>query len=184
MSSLQQQIARYARVQLAMAVIAIVAVASIYFAAIRPAQLRRKAMLASIQTEQELLQAEQRRVALLPQMQVQVNDLRNRLSHFDKKLPSKPDMDQFMRDVTRVSEQSSLKNMTVTPGSPKRSDLFSEMPIVLNFTGGFPSVFDFLHQTEQMQRLLRVRSLQIKASDVQSGTVEVNLSMSIYFADQ
>src|SRR5205814_9891581 len=98
----------------------------------------------------------------LPVIESEVEQLRTRLERFDKKLPKKPDMDQFMREITRVSELASLKKVTVQPGSPKRSELFSEMPIALNFTGDFTSVVNFLQQTEEMQRLTRVRSLAIK----------------------
>jgi hypothetical protein len=46
------------------------------------------------------------------------------------------------------------------------------------------SVFSFLRQTEQMQRLTRVKELKLKSSDRadKAGQVEVELSMNIYFA--
>jgi len=184
MSGLQTKIARYAKIQWTLSAVALLLVAGFYFVGIRPAQNQRLAILSSISDQRLQLNEGRARAQNLPLIEAEVEQLRTRLERFDKKLPKKPDMDQFMREITRVSEQASLKKVSVQPGSPKRSDLFSEMPIALNFTGDFPSVVNFLSQTEEMQRLTRVRSLAIKSRDAQNGTVEVDVSMSIYFADE
>jgi len=184
MQNLQNKIARYATVQWTLGGIALLLAVAFYFAGIRPAQNQRASILAAIQTQRLDLNVGRARAQNLPVIEAEVEQLRTRLERFDKKLPKKPDMDQFIREITRVSEQASLKEVNVQPGSPKRSDLFSEMPISLNFTGDFPSVVNFLQQTEEMQRLTRVRSLAIKTKDAQAGTVEVDVSMSIYFADE
>jgi Tfp pilus assembly protein PilO len=95
-----------------------------------------------------------------------------------------PDMDQFMREITQVSEDAALKKMTVQVGAPKRDDRLSEMPIGLNFTGDFNHVLTFLRQTEEMQRLTRIRSLTIKTRDARQGAVDVDVALNIYFADE
>ncbi len=184
MSTLQAKIARYATIQCVLGGIALIVVTVFYFAAIRPAQNERAAILASISAQKLQLNEGRAKAQNLPVIEAEVAQLRSRLERFDKKLPKKPDMDQFMREITRVSEASLLKKVSVQPGSPKRSELFSEMPIALNFTGEFPNVLNFLQQTEEMQRLTRVRSLGIKTRDAQNGMVEVDVSMSIYFADE
>ncbi len=184
MSALQAKIARYVTTQWVMSVIALVLAMAFYFAGIRPAQNDRATIVASIAEQNRQLNEGRARAQNLPVIEAEVEQLRSRLERFDKKLPKKPDMDQFMREITRVSEASSLKKVSVQPGSPKRSELFSEMPIALNFTGEFPNVVKFLERTEDMQRLTRVRSLGIKTRDAQNGTVEVDVSMSIYFADE
>jgi Tfp pilus assembly protein PilO len=63
---------------------------------------------------------------------------------------------------------------------PVRSELFAEQPVSLKFEGDFLKVFSFLRQTEQMQRLTRVRELKIKNNrSNKPGQVEVELSMNI-----
>jgi Tfp pilus assembly protein PilO len=182
--TLQSQIRRYGTLQGGLGVVALLLTAAFYLIGIRPAQTQRALIESTITAQEKELRLGQARAQSLPVVEHQVEELRSRLQRFDKKLPKKPDMDQFMRDITRVSDAASLKKVTVQPGTPKRSDLFSEMPITLNFTGDFPSVVTFLKQTEEMQRLTRVRSLAIKTKDPQKGSVEVDVSMSIYFADE
>jgi len=184
MHRLQDQIARYRTVQWTLGGVALLVATVFYFGGIRPAQVQRGSIVSAIESQRADLNLGKARAQNLPIIEAEVNLLKTRLERFDKKLPKKPDMDQFMRDITHVSEQASLKKVTVQPGSPKRSDLFSEMPIVLNFTGDFTSVVNFLQQTEEMQRLTRVRSLAIKTKDALAGSVEVDVSMSIYFADE
>lgn len=184
MQNLQTQIGRYKTMQSCMAGLAVLMICGFYFACIRPAQNQQAAIASLIASKKTELVVGQARAANLPAVKAEVDQLKGRLERFDKKLPKKPDMDLFMREITHVSEQASLKKVTVQPGTPKRSDLFSEMPIALNFTGDFNSVVAFLKQTEEMQRLTRVRSLNIKTKDAQQGNVEVDVSMSIYFADE
>ncbi|CAN5400648.1 hypothetical protein BH10PLA1_BH10PLA1_02580 [soil metagenome] len=184
MQTLQNQTAKYKTLQLSMGALALLMAGGFYFVGIRPAQKQRAAVVSMIDSVKGDLAAGQQRAMALPGVKSEVEQLKARLERFDKKLPKKPDMDQFMREITRVSDQASLKKVTVQPGSPKRSELFSEMPIALNFTGDFQSVVNFLKQTEEMQRLTRVRSLSIKTKDPQQGSVEVDVSMSIYFADE
>ncbi len=184
MQTLQNQIGRYHTLQGCMAALAVLMVISAYLVGIRPTQKQQAVVAALIDAKKAELTRGQARAQLLPAVKAEVDQLKDRLERFDKKLPKKPDMDQFMRDITHVSEQASLKKVTVQPGTPKRSDLFSEMPISLNFTGEFPAVVTFLRQTEEMQRLTRVRSLSIKTKDPLQGSVEVEVSMSIYFADE
>jgi Tfp pilus assembly protein PilO len=74
----------------------------------------------------------------------------------------------------------------VTPSiMPVRSELFDEQPVSLTFEGDFVNVFSFLRQTEEMQRLTRVKELKLRSSDRtgKSGQVEVELSMNIYFSE-
>ena len=81
---------------------------------------------------------------------------------------------------------AALRKVTVTPSViPTRSELFAEQPVSLKFEGDFLSVFSFLRQTEEMQRLTRVRELRLRSDDraARPGQVEVELSMNIYFSE-
>ena len=47
----------------------------------------------------------------------------------------------------------------------------------------FLNACTFLRQTEEMQRLTRVRSISIRSKDGKLGQVEVQMAMNIYFAE-
>jgi Tfp pilus assembly protein PilO len=184
MQTLKNQSGRYGAMQSAIGILALVLLVVFYFAAIRPADQRRWAAVVGIQAQKAQLALNQREAAKLPTVREEVHQLKNRLHGLDKKLPKRPDTDQFGREITQVSERYSLKKVNMQVGAPRRSDVVSEMPIALNFTGDFESVVAFLRETEELQRLTRVRSLSIKTRDAVKGAVDVDVAMNIYFADE
>jgi len=99
------------------------------------------------------------------------------------KMPKQADLPQFLGEVTQISRTASLRGLDSTHGLPSSSDLFGELPIKLKFTGEFMNVVSFLRQVEGMNRLTRVRDIDIKSTDPKLGLVEVELTMNIYFAE-
>lgn len=181
--SLQRQMERYQRSTFVLAIAMLVALGGFYFLVYRPAQVRLLSLNREIQSKQQTLDANRNRASNLPVVQMEVSRLEAKLHHFDKQLPPRHQIDQFMRDITQVSQESSLRKYSVVPLVPKRSELFNELPIKLNFEGDFLGVCRFLDKTEGMTRLTRVRSLNLKSKNSATGEVEVQLSMNIYFSE-
>lgn len=183
MSKLKQQILWYQKAQWTMAGAMFLLTAAFYFAGYQPATRKLADLRNQIETQRNQLNTSQARARNLPIVALEVDKLRLRLERFDKKLPRQPEIDKFIKDVTQLNQQASLKKFGWQPGLPKRSSLFGELPISMNFEGDFVNVFNFLRQTEDMQRLTRVRNIQIKARDGKLGNVEVQLTMNIYFSE-
>jgi Tfp pilus assembly protein PilO len=181
MTALKNQSGRYSTLQWAMAGLSFAMAVGFYFGLIRPADNRRVASRANIDWQLGKLADNQREATRLPAVREEVRALKTRLVGLDKKLPKRPDTDQFVREITQVSEQCSLKKVNMQVGSPRRNDVVSEMPISLNFNGDFQSVMAFLRSSEDLQRLTRVRSLNIKNREPLKGNVEVDVAMNVYF---
>ena len=183
MRSLQTQLAWCVKAQWGLGIGLVVILAAFYFVGYRPQHAKLKERKAQIQQKQQEMDAANTRVANLPAVAIEVEKLRTKLERFNKKLPKQQDLGQFIRDITTLSQQSSLKKLTVQPGAPKRTPLYCELPVLLNFEGDFLNVFSFLRQTEDMQRLTRVNSLTVETKDAKHGQVEVQVSMNIYFSE-
>jgi Tfp pilus assembly protein PilO len=112
-----------------------------------------------------------------------VERTRLRLERFNRKLPKQEELGQFVKEITNLSQQASLRRLSNQPGDLKRRDVFCERPISLSFEGDFNDVFSFLRQAEEMQRLTRVRTLNVRSLDAQQGLVDVQVVMSIYFSE-
>lgn len=112
-----------------------------------------------------------------------VERTRLRLDRFNRKLPRHEELGQFVKEITNLSQQASLRRLNNQPGELRRRDLFSERPIALSFEGNFADVFSFLCRAEEMQRLTRVRSLNVRSIDARQGLVDVRVVMSIYFSE-
>ncbi|MEA2708334.1 MAG: type pilus assembly protein PilO [Phycisphaerales bacterium] len=186
MRTLQTQAEWCARAQWVLGVTLIVMIIGFYAIAYRPNKEKLDGLETQIAAKRRDLTSNRTRVQILPDVLLAVNEMRNRLERFDKKLPKAPELHAFINSITEVSSQAGLRNKwTVEPGVPVRSDLYAEWPISLKFEGDFNSVFNFLRRAEEMQRLTRVKGLKIRGLEAagKPGQVQVELSMNIYFAE-
>lgn len=183
MASLKEQPDRCRRVQGVLAVGLVISLLGFYLFGWRPMTSRQRDLSVEIDSKQAKLQTSQRDASRLPQVTLEVERLKLRLERIDKRLPRHQELTQFIKDLTHLSQQTSLRRLTTEPSSPKRYNLFGEHPIALTFQGQFPDVFSFLRQTEEMERLTRVHSLQIRSLDAEQGMVDVKVLLSIYFSE-
>jgi Tfp pilus assembly protein PilO len=186
--SLRTRADGYARTQKVMAGGLVVFVACAWLFGYRPAASRAVALAVETNRKRTEFQAAELRARDLAAVEAEVQKLKNRLDRFDRKLPSQRDsgqeVGQFLRDLTQISQQGSIRKITSIPaGSMRKSDYFVERPISLSFEGEFMGVFSFLQQMESMQRLTRLRKLSMKASDTKLGRVEVQALVNLYFAE-
>jgi len=184
---LRMQEKRYRRTQWAIAGTFVVLLSCLYLFGHRPASARATAVAGEIQKREAELAAAEARARDLTVVETEVERLSARLERFDKRLPSQRnfvrELNAFTHDISQLAQQSSIKKINWVPGVIRRSELFSEQPIMLSFEGDFLSVFTFLQQVESMPRLARVRKLTMTSKDSKVGQVDVQASISLYFAD-
>lgn len=183
MQTLQSQIGWCARIQWGLGSTMLTMVVAFYVMGYRPASQRLAALHQDIEIKQRELRDNQSRTQIRPVVEDKVRELHKKLQRFDKKLPRQQEFGQFYNDITFLGRQSALSKCFVEPAAvPRRNDRFVELPIDLRFEGDFLNVFAFLRQIDEMQRLTRVQSLKV-TSKGDSGQVEVQLSMNIYYAE-
>ncbi len=158
---------------------------AVYLFWIRPENNELSAAHQRIAMAESELEQDQSRANNLPKVLLEIDRLRQRVERFDKKLPKQQDLAQFINDVTRISQDASLKKLSWHLDSkPRQTDQFTELPILFSFEGDFQSgVIEFLKGTEDMQRLTRVRKLDLHTSDARDGQVKAEVTMNIYFGE-
>jgi Tfp pilus assembly protein PilO len=183
MRTLQSQIGWCARAQWVLGSSMVAFVAAFYFFGYRPSTSRLAEARMQTDVKQRELLANQEKTKVRTRLEQEVNDKRRRLERFDKQLPRQMEWGQFMNDITLLREQSGVRNWDIVPTGAKPDELFVEVPIEVKFEGDFLSVFSFLRQMEQMQRLTRVRDLTLTGTKDGTGQVDVKLSMNIYYLE-
>jgi Tfp pilus assembly protein PilO len=181
MGNLQNHVRWFSRAQWMLGVMMVACLGTFFLFGYRPQMARLHQLQAEIGRSQYELQDSQFRTRTLPIVASDVKRLRQQLDA-SRKLPSPQELPQFLKDITQLGAQFSLHPFTFKQGLPSHGELFSELPVTLSFEGDFMDAFNFLRCTEQMQRLIRVRDLNVKSKDAQSGRVEVQLSINIYFS--
>lgn len=182
MSTLKQQVKWVGYAQWTIATFTIGSLVLFYFTAYLPgteslAELRKQIAAADLQ-----MQKNEELAKDLPAIKRDLQRLRDQITR-SRQLPKKQELPQFLRDVTQLSQTAGLQGFRYEPQTQKKQELCYELPITLTFQGKFPAVASFLRSAEEMQRLTRTRRLELKCRDIKTGTVDVELSMNIYFAD-
>jgi len=181
MISLQSHVRWFIRAQWALGALMLALLGSFYVLGYRPQSARLRQMQSQISQRQYDLRENQAKTRVLPAVASDVKNLRQQLDE-SKTLPAQQEWPQFMKDVTALGQKCSLHSLTFKQGIPSRGDLFSELPTNLSFEGDYVDAFNFLRKTEEMQRLTRIRNMSIKAKEGEPGSVQVQISMNIYFA--
>jgi Tfp pilus assembly protein PilO len=183
MRLLQNQINWCGRAQWTMGIIGVIGLVVFYAGWYRPTARKLETLKLQIQSKQRELEQNQDRAKTLPILAFQVQKLAGEVQAYDRQFPKQPDLGRLIKDITQISQQLALQEWKYQPGAPKKGQAFFELPIQMNFSGDFLNVASFLRQVEDMQRLTRVRKLQLKTRDGKAGTVDVDLTMNVYFSE-
>jgi Tfp pilus assembly protein PilO len=183
MNTLQKQIDRYKHIQWTLGMVMACLAIGFYVFGYRPAVARLETLQLQTQSKQRELDQSQNKARTLPILVKEVQELEKQVEIYDRQFPRQPQIGEFIRDMTQISQQLSLKNWNYKPAAPKRTEGFYELPIMMSFQGDFMNVSSFLRQVEKLQRLTRVKRLLLKNRDPRTGLVEVEMAMNIYFSE-
>lgn len=179
---LMRQMQIYSRVQYAFSAALLLALGVFALGVYRPARQQLDQLNWDAATKRLELAADRSQTDRLPREAIELAQLKQRLAGF-KKLPADPQLGEFIHDVHQASERAALVKLVVEPQAGRRDELFSEQPIDLSFTGNFTAVWAFIGELEDMRRLTRLGDLSIHCIDGSQGTVQVKLSVNIYYGE-
>jgi Tfp pilus assembly protein PilO len=183
MRSLEAQISWFARLQISLAAAIVVASALFYFVWYRPTTRDMHALRVRIEQNHRNLEASRTKAGELPTVTRAVNDLRQGLARFDRLIPRRQDLPQFLDALESLKRQAGITNCSLKPDQPRTFATHSEQTIRVDFEGDFHQVADYLAKVEDMDRMTRVRRLNFKAADSAQGTVAVQMDVSIFFLE-
>ena len=135
-----------------------------------------------IAAEKVAMDEQAQKIAVIPQMQREVQELRSRYRNFDRRLPKQKELGEFLRQISGNLTEARLSNQLIEPGKPEKEELFHTLPIIMKFDGSFPAVADFIKHIERMERLTRVQKLVIM-TDKRTDQLNIELQMNIYFTE-
>jgi Tfp pilus assembly protein PilO len=179
---LYRQMNQCAKGQLAMSGALVLGLAFFFVGVYRPQSQRLDVLDHQIAQRHLELATDRTKTDRLPRVTNELAELKSRLANF-KQLPPEPQLGQFIHNIDSLSRKSGLPEPTVVPGETVSDELYSEQPIQLSFRGDFMSIFNFIHQVEDMERLTRVRDVSLHTVDGQPGVVDATVSVTIYYAE-
>jgi len=122
------------------------------------------------------------RVEQLPRLIGEVADLRRRVDRYQALRP-REEFSAVLKDLGDLVADARLAQYEFKPAGEKQLDDCVESRLRLTFEGDFADAMGFLSRLERMERLTRVRDVQVKQKDPRTGLVTVELSLSLFFAE-
>ena len=137
-----------------------------------------------IETEKNTTASYAAKVAIVPDLRRQVEEMRSRYKDFDRRMPKSKELHGFLKEISENLEKERLDNPLIEPGGTAREESFHTMPITMRFQGNYLSLASFLKRIDTMERLTRVQKLHITI-DPKSPDMKINceLRLNIYFTE-
>jgi Tfp pilus assembly protein PilO len=130
------------------------------------------------------LESDAQKVAIVPEMLRQVQEMKQRYRDFDRKLPKRKELGGFLREISGNLSEERLASQLIEPGNPSREELFNTLPIGMKFHGSYLSLASFLKRLDEMQRLSRVEKLKISCNAKDdSAALDIEVLLDIYFTE-
>jgi Tfp pilus assembly protein PilO len=183
MKCLRNQLGLYEKATWTLAAAVVVGIGMFYVLGFRPANQALYGLMLKIQSRQRAIAETHFRARDLPSRASEVRRYESQLRFYDRQLPRQPAMDQFIKDLTGISSELSLRDWRFSPSAPERGAGYCELPIQIQFSGDFSAATAFVRRVEDLERLTRIKKLEFKSRDNRSGLVGVSLVASIYYVE-
>jgi Tfp pilus assembly protein PilO len=183
MRSLETQASWFARIQLSLAGVIVVAAAAFYVMWYRPSTQHMRDLRATLDVTNRNLEMSRSKADGLKSVTEAVADLQRDLTTFDHEVPQHQDLPQFLENLESLKQQAGISKCSTKPDVIMTYASYSEEEIHVEFEGDFSQVTDFVARVEDMGRMTRIRRLGVKASPSVQGGVEVQMDVSIYFLE-
>lgn len=181
-SQLRERTQFYTRLQYGLAVGLALFLVGFWLLGYRPVILESQSLRTRVESQRSELSVAKSRADDLPRLEAENDALSMRLARA-KRLPRQQEWADFVRDITRLGTQFSLRRFEYKYGQARREDTFSQLPLELDFEGEMLNVYSFLRQTEELPRLTRLRSISMQTTD-KPGHVRVQMALNTYFATE
>jgi Tfp pilus assembly protein PilO len=112
--------------------------------------------------------------------------LRERHARFDAAMPSDPRLAEFILQVQDAANASGIEWVSVNPAPPAAGEVtgVSNVDIQMAANGGYFQIQDFLVRLEQLERALKIRTINLSAGPTGLPNLTAALTMTMFVAGQ
>ena len=114
----------------------------------------------------------------------QLDELEEAIAFFESKLPPKSEIDTVLKDVTVIAQKHGLTSKKIRALEMKTKNGYIEQPLKMELHGNFNSYYSFLLELEKLDRITKIRELNLKKKSKYEGQAEATFVVSIFFQDK
>lgn len=110
----------------------------------------------------------------------QLKKIEEAIQVFESKLPPSSEIHTVLENVTVIAQRHGLTPKTIRTLKNENNRGYIEQPLEMELDGNFNSYYAFLLELEKLDRITKIRHLQLKKTQ-QEGQTEAKFVMSIFF---
>lgn len=121
------------------------------------------------------------KVKQLEQLQQELDQRQLFISRLSRRIPSDRDTHEVLQRVAVLAKAASLTVNELNPGETVMHETYLEQPFLLNVSGPYSGLFDFLNGLDQEERLFTVSNVMLsKQNEQNEGFIKGTLKLSVY----
>ena len=112
----------------------------------------------------------------------QLSRLAEAVQFFQDKLPPESEIHKVLESITLIAQKQGLDCGKITALKSKDYNGYIEQPLDMELSGNFQSFYNFLIEAEKLQRIIRVRELELKKDAIKPGQLNAEMIISVFFS--
>ena len=158
-----------------------VVVAIFTFVVYLPGMKHKQQLNIEIKQIQQSISEIPNKVKQLEQLHQELNQRLEFINRHQHRIPSAKDTHQVLQRVALLAKTSSLTVSELNPGEFILSETYLRQPFLLNVSGPYSGLMEFLTGLEKEERLFTVSDITLTKQDAENeGFVEGTIELSVY----
>ncbi|MHC5082918.1 MAG: type IV pilus inner membrane component PilO [Planctomycetota bacterium] len=148
---------------------------------IKPANENLKQERAAMEVKRAKLDELKNATQAAENLTLQLKKIEDAIEVFESKLPPSSEIHTVLENVTLIAQRHGLVPKTIRTLKNKNNRGYIEQPLEMELHGNFNSYYAFLLELEKMDRITKIRELNLKKKSKYEGQTEAKFVMSIFF---
>lgn len=124
------------------------------------------------------------RIEVLPQLNKQIEEMKQQIGDFDAKIPLGRSHGVFLQELAEVMQQRGLTEFVTQPGAEIETSQLCGIPVDIRCRGKLVQIFEFFKALESFERVVRVEEVTLNNDTKLEGIVTLNARVKIFYRTQ
>ena len=146
-----------------------------------PLKSRTKALQIRRQTAQQAISQALIKSEALPHLKEQLKELSQTVENYDKQIPGKRDLGEFLQQIAGLMNEHNLKEQMIEPRIEVESEKFNCIPVGLKCKGRIRQISEFYKSLQALDRFVRIEDFNLANERNLGGEVSMQTKGVIYY---
>ena len=161
-------------------VTAVVIGAGYYFLFFSPKYETLEAAKKELKAQEDNLARFKRQARSLAQYEKKMAEVQERFNIAMDALPDKKELPALLTGISKAGSNAGLEFLLFQPEPIVTKDFYKEIPLSMTVNGTYHQVADFFFQVAELNRIVNIRNMSMKAQKGKKGEVQMKCSAVTY----